>query len=130
AVDDLQRRLENLHIVQRHRLAYRLHLGLLAALLCANLLLWWTFLFVRLVGQANAYGLLRQVEDVADGGLHNVVAAQILIDSLRLCRRLYDDERTCHSAVLTPYLYAGRPCGEACALLANLHEDAVSPANV
>ena len=104
AVDDLQRRLENLHVVQRHRFAYRLHLGLLAALLRANLLLWRTFLLVRLIGQTNAYGLLRQVEDVADGGFDDVVAAQILIDSLRLCRRLYDDERTCHSAVLTPYL--------------------------
>ena len=104
AVDDLQRRLENLHVVQRHRFAYRLHLGLLAALLRANLLLWRTFLLVRLIGQTNAYGLLRQVEDVADGGFDDVVAAQILIDGFRLCRRLYNDERTCHSAVLTPYL--------------------------
>ncbi len=130
AVDDLQRRLENLHVVESHRLAYRLDLQFLAALFRANFFLWRAVSLIGLVGQTNTDRLFRQVQYVTDRSFDDVVLTQILVDSLRLCGRFDNDERTSHSAVLTPYPFAGRHCGEACALLANLHEDARSGANV
>src|SRR6266403_3999676 len=129
-VNDLQGRLTNLSVVEGHRVTYRLDLQFLAALFRANFFLWRGFGFIRLVGQTNTDRLFRQVQYVTDRSFDDIVFAQILVDSLRLCGRFDDDERTSHSAVLTPYPFAGRHCGEACALLANLHEDARSGSNV
>ena len=111
AVDDLQGRLKNLHVVKRHRLAHRLDFQLLAALFRANFFLWRGFRFIGLIWQTNANRLFRQVQNVANRSFDDVVLAQILVDSLRLRGRFDNDERTSHSAVLTPYPFAGRHCG-------------------
>src|SRR6185437_13142348 len=50
--------------------------------------------------------VLRQVHDVADRGLHHVVAAEIFPDRLRLRGRLYDHKILCH---LLPLLRPERP---------------------
>ena len=47
---------------------------------------------------------LRQVADVADGGLHDVSPAQVALDGAGLGRRLDDDELVCHFSVTHPLL--------------------------
>ena len=47
-------------------------------------------------GAAPPDVVLGQIHDVAERSLHNIVAAQIFVDRLCLCRRLYDHERFAH----------------------------------
>ena len=96
AGNNLERRFENLFVVQRDRLANLLFLYFLRAFLCARLLL----RNVVFIGQTDADRLFRQVEHVADRRLHDVILPKILVDGLRLRRRLHNYQRTTHDAVL------------------------------
>ncbi len=99
AGDDLKRWLENLFVVQRYRRAGGLFFYLLGALLGSLLFLSAVFFFSR---QTDADRFLGQVHHVANGGLHEVIAPQVLINGLRLCGRLNDHKRTCHLVFVTP----------------------------
>ena len=113
--DDLQRRLENLFVIQGDLGGLCLGFG---AFLCA-LFLFCFFLAGRILArQANAYRLRRQVHDVANGSLDGIVASQILIDRLRLSGRFDNNKRTSHVAFVTPYCDSERADRGACVLLA------------
>src|SRR5262249_14435041 len=71
-------------------------------------------------GQTNTDRLLRQVQHVAHRRFDEIILSQILVDRLRLRRRLHNYQRTCHVAFVTPLSFAGRLSGRACVLLANL----------
>src|SRR5579862_416621 len=129
AVNDLQGRLENFNVVEGDWLADRLDLGFFS-LFGTSLFLGRCVQLIRIIGQTNAYGFFRQVEDVADGSFYGVTASQVFVNRFRLGRRFDNDERTCHLAVLTPDLVAESPGGGACVLLANGEEDAGNGRNV
>src|SRR5262249_27929700 len=95
ARNDLQRRLENLAVVQRQRLADRPNLGLLAPFLTRLL-----FRNIIFIGQADASRFFPQVGHVGGRSFYELNASPILVYGFRLCWRLHNYQRTSHVAVL------------------------------
>src|SRR5262249_40083406 len=117
--NNLQRRLENLRIVQSDRLP--------VYLLCRFGLFALPLLFPRLlVRQTDPDLLLGQVHDVPDGSLHGKVASQILVDGLRLRRRFHNNQRTCHFPFVTPDSLAPRALRRGLCPSRYLNQDAES----
>src|SRR5258706_426772 len=105
--NNLQRRLENLGIVQGYRFSVRFlrSRGSRLPLFAPSLL----FFLGLVIGHTKTNRLFGQVHYVPNGRFDRVVASQILIDCLRLGRRFHYNQRTCHLVFVTPDSLAGRP---------------------
>ena len=115
AGDDLQRRLENLFIIQSNFGCFCLDFR---AFLRAFFLLR-AFLARGIIArQANPDGLGRQVHHVADGRLDGVIPSQVFVNRLRLRGRFDNDKRTSHVTFVTPVCISERADCGACVFLA------------
>ena len=82
---------------------------------------------VLFAGQKDAYRFPRQVHDVAVGGLHGVVAAEILIDSFRLGRRFDNYQRASHAVLVSLVKQSIMNFGSRRATPAHSHPSLLSP---
>ena len=99
ARDDLQRRLENLVVVDADQFPGR-RFCFLASF--AGFLPPFLFAALFFAGQPNANRLLGQVHHVADGCLDGEIPPQVFVNRFRLCGRFHNNQRTSHIAFVTP----------------------------
>ena len=89
ARNDLKGWLKNLFVIQRYRRTNRLFFYFLRAFFDSLLFLSVVFFFA---GQTDTDRFLGEIHHVANGGLDEEIPPQVLINCLRLCRRLDDHE--------------------------------------